>query len=126
MELGELLEAETPEVWRDWLSTHHATCREIWLVFYRKSAGKQWLTYEEAVQEALCFGWVDGQAKGIDGLRHAIRFTPRRPGRPWAASNRERALRLIGEGRMTTAGAAVLPPDLAAMWQSRGENGGGA
>ena len=91
MELGELLEAETAEAWRDWLSAQscHAAARSGWSSTGKQRA-RQWLSYEEAVQEALCFGWVDGQAKGIDGLRHAIRFTPRRPGRPWADSNRER------------------------------------
>lgn len=119
MEIGDLLEAPSVEAWRGWLAANHAGAREIWLVFYRKSAGVPWLTYEEAINEAVAYGWVDGQAKGMDALRHAIRFTPRRPGRPWADSNRARAVALIADGRMTAAGAAVLPPDLAAVWQDQ-------
>ena len=114
MEIGEVLEAADVGAWRAWLTGNHSALREIWVVFRKKAEGPVGLTYEALVQEALCFGWVDGQMKRIDGLRYAIRFTPRRAGRPWAESNRARAVRLMDEGRMTAAGAAVLPPDLAA------------
>jgi len=125
VEIGEILEAETAEKWRGWLAANHALRRDIWLVFFRKSVGRRWLSYEQAIEEALCYGWVDGQAKGMDEVRHAIRFTPRRPGRPLAESNRQRALRLIDGGRMTEAGAGVLPADLVAIWQHRNGLGDG-
>jgi uncharacterized protein YdeI (YjbR/CyaY-like superfamily) len=85
--------------------------REIWLVSYRKSTGKPSLRYVDAVEEALCFGWIDGLEKTIDSERYALRFSPRRPKSNWTETNKERARRLIAEGRMTEAGFASLPED---------------
>jgi uncharacterized protein YdeI (YjbR/CyaY-like superfamily) len=81
-------------------------------VYYKKGSGKTGISYDESVEEALCFGWVDGQTKGLDEARYAGRFTPRRPDSNWSASNRERVARLLREGLMTDAGMRVLPPDL--------------
>src|SRR5215472_19388699 len=112
MEVGETLLVSTREEWREWLAQHHAEYREIWLVYYKKTSGKTGISYEEAVEEALCFGWIDGAIKGIDKETYADRFTPRRAKSPWSDSNRERVARLLRDGRMTEAGLAVLPSDL--------------
>jgi hypothetical protein len=95
-----------------WLRDNGASESERIVAIYKKASGKQTVTFEELLDTALCHGWVDTQTKGIDDERYAIRFVPRRPGSNWAATNRERVRRLRGEGRMTPAGEAVLPPDL--------------
>jgi uncharacterized protein YdeI (YjbR/CyaY-like superfamily) len=100
--------------WREWLREHHASQSEIWVVFYKKHTGKATLTYAEAVEEALCFGWIDSMDKGIDEERYAQRFTPRRKRSNWSESNRKRVLRLIDEERMTEAGL-----DAAREWLDR-------
>ena len=81
-----------------------ARCDEIWLVFYKKASGKQTVSYDHAVEEALCFGWVDGLKKGLDDECYAFRFTPRKAKSPWSKSNIERVERLIAEGKMMPAG----------------------
>ena len=112
MEIGETLLVTTRQEWREWLAQHHRARKEIWLVYYKKSSGKTGISYEESVEEALCFGWIDGVNKGINEETYAGRFTPRRPKSPWSASNRARVARLLEEGRMTEAGLAVLPPEV--------------
>lgn len=112
MEIGETLLIHTASEWREWLALHHATKKEIWLVYYKKTSGKTGVSYEESVEQALCFGWIDGAIKGIDNDTYAGRFTPRRVKSPWSESNRERVARLLRDGRMTEAGIAVLPDDL--------------
>jgi uncharacterized protein YdeI (YjbR/CyaY-like superfamily) len=112
MEISETLLVTSRQQWREWLTQHHADCKEIWLIYYKKSSGKTGISYEESVEEALCFGWIDGANKGIDEETYAGRFTPRRPRSPWSASNRARVARLLQEGQMTEAGLAVLPADL--------------
>jgi uncharacterized protein YdeI (YjbR/CyaY-like superfamily) len=111
MELTNTFEACDRAAWRDWLAQHHAAEREVWLVFYKKGCGTPSVTYEEAVEEALCFGWIDGLIRNIDDRRHARRFSPRLPGSQWSASNRARVQRLMRAGRMTPAGEALLPAD---------------
>ncbi len=96
----------------DKLQKLHDTKKEIWLVQYKKAAKKPSINYVEAVEEAICFGWIDGLEKGIDTERYALRFTPRRPKSNWTETNKERARRLIAEGRMTEAGRATLPVDI--------------
>ena len=95
-----------------WLRDNGASETERVVAIYKKSSGKQAVTFEELLDVALCHGWVDTQTKSIDDERYAIRFVPRRPSSNWSATNRERARRLQSEGRMTRAGKAVLPPDL--------------
>jgi uncharacterized protein YdeI (YjbR/CyaY-like superfamily) len=112
VEIGEKLTVRSRAEWRAWLNRHHADRREIWLVYAKKGSGKPGISYEEAVQEALCFGWIDGMEKGIDAETYAGRFTPRREKSNWSASNRERVARLLREGRMARAGIKILPPDL--------------
>ena len=94
--------------WRAWLRKHGATCQEIWLVYCKKNSGKPSVPYDHAVEEALCYGWIDGQTRALDDLRYLPRFTPRRPGSNWAPSNLKRVKRLIAEGRMTRAGLKVF------------------
>jgi len=103
---------EDREAWRRWLADNHAAAREAWIVQYKKRSRKVAVSYEEAVEEALCYGWVDGMIRSVDEESYAARFTPRRPGSSWAASNRARIEKLKREGRLTPAGLAVLPEDL--------------
>lgn len=112
MEVGETLLVTTREEWHAWLAKHHHEYKEIWLVYYKKTSGKKGISYDESVEEALCFGWIDGAIKGIDQETYAGRFTPRRTKSHWSVSNRERVARLLRDGRMTEAGLAVLPADL--------------
>ncbi len=111
MEIGETLLVHSAQEWRAWLAQHHRDRQEIWLIYYKKTAGKAGISYEESVEEALCFGWIDGAIKGIDADTYAGRFTPRRAKSPWSESNRARVARLLREGRMAEAGLAALPAD---------------
>lgn len=95
-----------------WLRTHGATEREVVVAIYKKDSGRQTVTFGDLLEVAVCHGWIDTQSKGIDPERYALRFTPRRPGSNWSATNRALARRLIAEGRMTDAGRASLPADL--------------
>ena len=99
--------AKNREEWRAWLHEHHAHAKEIWLVYYRKATGKPRVAYNDAVEEALCFGWIDSQQKGIDEERFAQRFSPRKPGSNWSESNKARLRHLIAQGKMTSAGLAA-------------------
>ncbi len=112
MEIGETLLVHTRQEWREWLAVHVQTHKEIWLVFYKKSAHRSGISFEDAIEEALCFGWIDSQLKGINEQTYAIRFTPRRPKSQWTTSNRARAARLMREGKMTEAGWRVLPAEM--------------
>jgi len=93
--------------WRAWLAANHSRAEGIWLVTDRTVTGKATFSYEQAVEEALCFGWIDGQAKLDDALT-TLWFAPRRAGSVWARSNKERVERLIAAGRMTSAGLAKI------------------
>ena len=94
--------------WRKWLEKNHASEKEIWLVYYRKDSGKPRISYDDALEEALAFGWIDSIQKGIDDERFAQRFSPRVKGSKWSEANKERARRLLKEGRMTPAGMASI------------------
>ena len=95
---------ETPEAFRAWLEQHHDTATELWVGFHRRSTGRPSMTWAEAVDEALCFGWIDGKAKRIDEGSWTIRFTPRRKGSVWSARNVGRVQELRRLGRMRPAG----------------------
>lgn len=112
MQIGETLEVTEPEDFAGWLAANGGVKREIWAVIYKKSSGRQTVTYEQLVEVALCYGWIDGQNKGLDAERYAQRFSPRRKGSSWTKTNRSIARRLIAEGRMTEAGMAALPEDM--------------
>lgn len=90
--------------WRSWLEQNHGSVKEAWLVHYRKSSGRSNLTYGDALEEALCFGWIDGKKLSIDQERYAFRFTPRGVNSAWSARNIKRAKSLIRAGKMTQAG----------------------
>lgn len=103
-----LFHPRSREEWRAWLQQHHATATGVWLVTWRRGAGEAALDYEAQVEEALCYGWVDGTAGTVDERRSRLYFSPRRPGSGWAATNKARVERLIAEGRMQPAGLAVI------------------
>lgn len=131
---GELVHPLSREEWRRWLEAHHARPEGVWLVTFKRATGKPRVEYEEAIEEALCFGWVDAQAKTLDDERSLLWFAPRKQGSIWARSNKERVERLLAAGKMTPAGLAkieaaradgswalldfvdqlITPPDLAA------------
>jgi uncharacterized protein YdeI (YjbR/CyaY-like superfamily) len=94
--------------WRRWLARNHRTADEIWLVFYRKDSGRPRIPYNDAVEEALCYGWIDSIVKRLDDQRFAQRFSPRRPGSQLSATNRERISRLQAAGKMMRAGWAAV------------------
>lgn len=98
----------TPSAFRAWLGSHHAEADELWVGFYRKASGRPSLTWPESVDEALCYGWIDGIRKSLDDLSYTIRFTPRRPGSIWSGVNIKRAQALIESGKMQPAGLGAF------------------
>lgn len=95
--------------WRAWFEKHHADRKAVWITYYKAHTGKPSVSYVEAVEEALCFGWIDGQVQRIDDESWCQRFTPRRPGSAWSKVNLRRFARLMGEGLVTEAGRAAGP-----------------
>ena len=130
MKVGKTFYAPNRRSWRAWLAKHHRTAPEIWLVYYKKNSGKPRIPYNHAVEEALCYGWIDSILKPIDAKRFAQRFSPRRRTSRLSAMNLERVRRLITAHKMTAAGLKsiehvfdkkkhaaparrfVLPPDI--------------
>jgi uncharacterized protein YdeI (YjbR/CyaY-like superfamily) len=96
------------KVWRKWLDKNHARKSGVWLVFHKKKTGKPSLAYEDAVEEALCFGWIDSQVKRVDNGSYVQKFTPRKATSTWSASNKKRARKMISQGRMTAAGLRAI------------------
>jgi uncharacterized protein YdeI (YjbR/CyaY-like superfamily) len=92
------------EEWRKWLEKNYSIAEEVWLIYYKKPSGKPRIPYTDAVEEALCFGWIDGKIKRINEDYFIQRFTPRRHGSRWSKYNVERVQKLIKEGRMEPAG----------------------
>jgi uncharacterized protein YdeI (YjbR/CyaY-like superfamily) len=112
--ITETLYAPDRRTWRAWLKSHYRSAREIWLVYYRKEAGKPRIAYQDAVEEALCFGWIDSTAKRIDKDRFAQRFSPRRPGSEYSQANKERLRLLIDQRRVPRdmrAGLGEIDPE---------------
>jgi uncharacterized protein YdeI (YjbR/CyaY-like superfamily) len=125
--------------WREWLAAHHSDSTGVWLVSWKRRTGRPTVAYEEAVEEALCFGWIDGRLRPLDDDRSMQWFSPRRPKSTWARSNKERVARLEAAGLMAAAGlevverarangswnsldeidALVMPADLAAALEAR-------
>ena len=108
MNIGQTLDVKTRSAWRKWLARNHARETEIWLVLHSKASGKSSIAYNDAVDEAIAFGWIDSIVKKVGPLSRAQRFTPRRKGAPVSEMNKARARRLVREGRMTAAGRAAL------------------
>jgi len=122
VKVGKTLYVKTRLEWRRWLAEHHQAAHEIWLIYYKKVSGKPRIPYNDAVDEALCFGWIDSILKPIDAHKYAQRYSPRKKTSKLSDMNRERVRRLIKAGRMTKAGlaaiehtgkgAVTLPPDI--------------
>jgi len=106
---GKALYVKDRKAWRSWLAKHHAREQVVWLIYYKRHTGQPSVSYEDAVEEALCFGWIDSIIRRIDDLRYARMFTPRRPGSVWSALNLSRARRMIQRGRMNAAGLVKVP-----------------
>lgn len=96
------------EDWRSWLDEFHAIEKNVWLVFYKKNSSKQGLVYLDAVEEALCYGWIDSIVKKIDEEKYKQKFTPRNKQSYWSDKNKERVNKLIKEGRMTRWGMDII------------------
>lgn len=125
--------------WREWLQEHHAEKQSVWLIYPKRKSGIPGITWREAVDEALCFGWIDSRAKPVDAYSYMQFFSQRKPKSAWSTINKEKAQQLIGEGLMTPAGfksietakqngswtmldeveARVIPADLAEAFQRR-------
>ena len=95
---------QTPADFRAWLEKNHATATELWVGFYKKDSGKPSITWPESVDQALCFGWIDGIRKRVDEISYQIRFTPRRRGSIWSAINIKRAKELVRQKQMRPTG----------------------
>jgi uncharacterized protein YdeI (YjbR/CyaY-like superfamily) len=108
MEIGKTLYVKDRKSWRAWLRKNHNKKSEIWLLYYKLNSGKQRIPYNDSVEEALCYGWIDSIIKPIDEEKYAQRFSPRRPGSQLSETNRERVRRLIRSRRMTKAGLAAI------------------
>jgi uncharacterized protein YdeI (YjbR/CyaY-like superfamily) len=119
MAMGWELYARNRDEWRSWLSANHAAEKEVWLVFFKKKTGKPGVSYDDAVEEALCFGWIDSIVKKVNDEKYMQKFTPRTARASWSASNRERAERMILEGKMTPAGLnKVLEAKQSGRWEA--------
>lgn len=106
---GPLLHVTDRRDWRRWLGENHATARDIWLVSWRTHTGKPRISYNDAVEEALCFGWIDSTQRGLDEDRVAQRFSPRRPGSSYSQINKERLRVLVAKGLVVPEVVARLP-----------------
>ncbi|MFC0623594.1 YdeI/OmpD-associated family protein [Kribbella deserti] len=106
--LMETFAAPTTAEWRNWLAEYGETAQEVWLVIYHKDSGTPSVRYHEAIEHALCFGWIDSHARSNDGESSLLRFSPRSPRSTWSAVNRERAARMTGQGLMTPRGQAMI------------------
>ena len=105
------VEARSRQEWRAWLAKHHAASPGIWLVFHKDHTSVTSIPYEEAVREALCFGWIDSLIKRLDDDRYARKFTPRKPASKWSDINRTRWVELKKAGRLAAPGLAAAPTD---------------
>jgi uncharacterized protein YdeI (YjbR/CyaY-like superfamily) len=97
-----------PEDLRSWFEKNHARAKELWIGYYKRESGKSSVTYKEALEEALCFGWIDGQVQSMGEESYANRYTPRRPGSTWSKVNIAKAKQLTEAGRMRPAGARAF------------------
>jgi uncharacterized protein YdeI (YjbR/CyaY-like superfamily) len=111
-----IVDAKDQRAWQRWLSANHERVDGVWLKLAKKGSPTPSVSYDEAVEEALCFGWIDGQIRRYDEHFYLQRFTPRRKGSKWSQLNREKATRLIEEGRMQPSGLAQID---AAMMDGR-------
>jgi uncharacterized protein YdeI (YjbR/CyaY-like superfamily) len=103
MEITKTLHVTDRKKWRAWLRKHYKTEKEIWLVYYKKATGKPRIEYNDAVEEALCFGWIDSIVKSLDQDRSAQRFSPRKPKSPYSPANQERLRKLLKQRKVIKA-----------------------
>jgi uncharacterized protein YdeI (YjbR/CyaY-like superfamily) len=103
MEVTKTLHVTQRAAWRQWLKQNYKTASEIWLVYYKKETGRPRISYNDAVEEALCFGWIDSTVKSLDEKRTAQRFSPRRPGSPYSQANKERLKKLVRQRKVIKA-----------------------
>jgi len=103
------LDVDDHREWRRWLRTHHSSESEIWLVFYKQHTGKSSILYQDALDEALCFGWIDSLVRRLDDDRFARKFTPRKPDSRWSTINRRRYEQLRASGRLAAPGLERAP-----------------
>jgi uncharacterized protein YdeI (YjbR/CyaY-like superfamily) len=108
IELENALFFKNRDEWRNWLEKNHRTINEVWLIHYKKSSGKKGLNHFNAVEEAICFGWIDGKLKKIDEQRFILRYSPRKSKSVWSKINKENAEKMISLGKMTQAGFAKI------------------
>lgn len=107
----DLLEVKDRAAWRAWLRKYGRIRQDVWLVYYKKASGKLRIAYGDAVEEAICFGWIDGKVRRLDDNRFAQRFTPRRTGSRWSAINIGRARKMMRDKKMTPLGIAAFHPE---------------
>jgi len=105
---NKLLYVTDRQQWRDWLTKHYKSKKEVWLVYYKKHTGKPRISYNDAVEEALCFGWIDSIVRSIDENRYAQKFTIRNPKSSYSQANKERLKELIRQGKVVEEVSAVL------------------
>ncbi len=103
---------EDARAWRAWLESKHDQAAEAWLLYFKKHSGKKSITYEEALDEALCYGWIDTTVRRVDDDSYAQRWTPRKKGSKWSEVNKGKVARLLEEGR-------IMPPGQAAIDEAR-------
>jgi len=122
LDAAKLLYVTNRREWRDWLKKHYKSEKEVWLVYYKKHTGKPRILYNDAVEEALCFGWIDSIVKGIDENSFAQRFSLRNPKSPYSQANKERLREMVKQGKVVDEALATLgnlveeqfevPPDI--------------
>ncbi|MBE3064313.1 MAG: YdeI/OmpD-associated family protein [Spirochaetes bacterium] len=103
------LDALSSGGWRQWLARHHDAESEVWLIFHKRQTGRPSIAYDDAIDEALCFGWIDSLIKRLDDDRYARKFTPRKPDSRWSTANRKRYAQLKASGRLMPAGLDRAP-----------------
>ncbi|MCK4673300.1 hypothetical protein KAT67_04885, partial [candidate division WOR-3 bacterium] len=108
MKISKKLYVTNRDDWHAWLKKNHATKKEIWLVYYKKHTGKPRIPYNDAVEEALCYGWIDSIVKRLNNEKYAQKYTPRRAKSIWSRLNIERAKKMISQGKMTKTGLALF------------------
>ena len=119
MKIAQTFTAPDRATWHDWLAEHGDHETEVWLVYYKASTGKPTISYNDSLEEALCFGWVDSIIQKIDEEKYARKFTPRKAGSKWSELNKHLVAKLVREGRMTEAGLAKADFPLAEAPSSR-------
>jgi uncharacterized protein YdeI (YjbR/CyaY-like superfamily) len=108
MDIKDALHFADSRAWRKWLEKNHDTSKGVWLVHYKKDSGQTSARYDDALDEALCFGWIDSIMKSLDDDKFVLKYTPRKGKSVWSERNKDKAERLIASGRMTPAGLAMI------------------